>query len=242
MGEREKDYSTDSISGIILNAANKARQKDIDMEEAIAAAKRLLEEAQIREQEAIERSFEDPLTHCLNRNYFIKFLKENFDSNRDDGNIGLVFVDVNELKQTNDTQGHAAGDRVLQSMAKLLKSGTRKSGSTVIHLHGDEFVIISKRCDDKKRPEGAGGEQEVSFEDSLEMMMQRLETKAKSSGIPFGFSYGIAIYGRALDEQIPTVIEPSPGIESLGDISKLTHTLIRADNNMYQHKTRHSQA
>ena len=53
----------------------------------------------------------------------------------------LVFVDVDNLKQMNDTFGHAAGDSVLITLAHLMQSQLRNS-DTIARWGGDEFVLL----------------------------------------------------------------------------------------------------
>jgi len=97
----------------------------------------------------IEReSFIDSLAGCYNCNYFEKFKREHFDPNRDNNRIGLVFVDINNLKTINDTQGHQAGDNLIKNTANFLKSNFRKD-DVVIRLGGDEFIVICRNQDNK---------------------------------------------------------------------------------------------
>lgn len=55
--------------------------------------------------------------------------------------FGLMNLDLDRFKQVNDTLGHAAGDIVLQSVARVLCRETR-SGDTIARVGGDEFVIL----------------------------------------------------------------------------------------------------
>lgn len=55
--------------------------------------------------------------------------------------FGLMHVDLDFFKQVNDTFGHAAGDAVLQIVARVLRDETRV-GDLVARVGGDEFVLI----------------------------------------------------------------------------------------------------
>ena len=55
--------------------------------------------------------------------------------------LAVLFIDVNRFKHINDSFGHAVGDQVLQSVARRLEAGVRKS-DTVCRLGGDEFVVL----------------------------------------------------------------------------------------------------
>ena len=58
---------------------------------------------------------------------------------RSDGRFMLAFVDVDGLKGVNDRDGHAAGDRVLQSVTEAIRSRLR-SFDPIVRYGGDEFV------------------------------------------------------------------------------------------------------
>ena len=66
----------------------------------------------------------------------------------------LAFFDVNGLKQVNDTLGHAAGDKVLISVSKVLLDHIRES-DVVGRLGGDEFGVILAQADEPTGKEKA---------------------------------------------------------------------------------------
>ena len=108
----------------------------------LKAADKLKEKLDKAERESVV----DSLTGCYNRNFFEKFKQEHFDPNRDDNRIGLVFVDINNLKTINDIQGHEAGDTLIKNTASFLKSNFRKD-DTIVRLGGDEFIVICRNYD-----------------------------------------------------------------------------------------------
>jgi diguanylate cyclase (GGDEF)-like protein/PAS domain S-box-containing protein len=57
----------------------------------------------------------------------------------------LCFLDLDHFKQVNETCGHAAGDQMLQSLARLLQSRLRRS-DTLARLGGDEFGLLLEDC------------------------------------------------------------------------------------------------
>lgn len=82
-------------------------------------------------------SFTDRLTGVMNRNAYEENLRNMFTKAM---NLGLVVVDINGLKQTNDTEGHAAGDRLITESAKALSNvfGVER----VFRIGGDEFLVV----------------------------------------------------------------------------------------------------
>jgi diguanylate cyclase (GGDEF)-like protein/PAS domain S-box-containing protein len=84
----------------------------------------------------------DQLTDLPNRELFIDRLRAALArSRREDGTLSLLYIDLDGFKQINDTYGHAAGDLVLQVVARRLIDCVRDS-DTVARFGGDEFVVL----------------------------------------------------------------------------------------------------
>lgn len=91
-----------------------------------------------------ELALSDPLTGLGNRRVLEEKLDSIFQrSPIDRQDVALIMCDVDGLKQINDTEGHAAGDRLLVEAGEaLLDAASTVSKSTVCRIGGDEFCII----------------------------------------------------------------------------------------------------
>lgn len=108
-----------------------------EMTASLSARSRNLEQAALT----------DGLTGMQNRRYFDDALKEYLgEFRRIDRPVGLMILDLDHFKQVNDTYGHDAGDEVLRSVAKCLKSMTRYH-DVVARLGGEEFAIVAPNMD-----------------------------------------------------------------------------------------------
>ncbi|MBF0470792.1 MAG: diguanylate cyclase, partial [Gammaproteobacteria bacterium] len=84
----------------------------------------------------------DPLTGLPNRLLFMDRLEQaRLKANRTRQPLALLFIDLDQFKQINDSDGHNIGDQVLQVTARLLQQCIR-ADDTIARLGGDEFTII----------------------------------------------------------------------------------------------------
>ncbi|MBI2318968.1 MAG: diguanylate cyclase, partial [Betaproteobacteria bacterium] len=87
-------------------------------------------------------AYHDELTGLRSRSFFVEALARAIEQARRAGRrLALVFIDLDDFKQVNDTHGHAAGDRVLKEVAARLTASFRK-GDLIARLGGDEFVVL----------------------------------------------------------------------------------------------------
>lgn len=84
-------------------------------------------------------SFHDGLTGLFNRNRYIDDIEA---LKRGASQLGVVFLDINGMKEINDCGGHAMGDRILQECADTLRAvlGER---AQLYRIGGDEFVALA---------------------------------------------------------------------------------------------------
>ncbi len=89
----------------------------------------------------------DHLTGLLNRRAFGDFGAEEIErSRRYKHSLALIFIDLDNFKKLNDSQGHHAGDKALQATAQALRHVLRAS-DVLARLGGDEFAIILPEID-----------------------------------------------------------------------------------------------
>ena len=84
----------------------------------------------------------DTVTSVANRSYFVQQAKAYLEASHDAGSLcALLFLDLDRFKMVNDTLGHAAGDLLLQDVARRLQ---RLVGATdlVGRFGGDEFLVL----------------------------------------------------------------------------------------------------
>lgn len=117
----------------------------VRMAENVAHALRTLEHEADRKQ-AEERvrylATHDSLTGLPNRAMFGELLERAVITARRYGNRpSVLFIDLDRFKLINDSLGHAAGDQLLQEMARRLKAVLRES-DVLSRLGGDEFVVL----------------------------------------------------------------------------------------------------
>src|SRR6185437_7962386 len=104
-----------------------------------------ISERKALEQELRQMAFHDPLTLLANRTLFKDRVQHALSLvQRGYLPVAVLFLDLDNFKTINDSLGHDAGDRLLQSVAQRIVKSTRSS-DTVARLGGDEFAILLER-------------------------------------------------------------------------------------------------
>lgn len=84
-------------------------------------------------------SYVDSLTYAQNRNHFNEYLEQN--RNKELHSLGVIYLDLNGLKEINDKMGHIAGDTLIISASYALQEIFLDNSYRV---GGDEFVVIEQ--------------------------------------------------------------------------------------------------
>jgi diguanylate cyclase (GGDEF)-like protein/PAS domain S-box-containing protein len=154
------------------------------------------------------RALHDPLTGLANRQLILDRTDQMLTRARRTGDpVAAFFVDLDNFKDTNDSLGHEAGDRLLQAVAGRLV-GLLRTSDTVGRLGGDEFVILA---------EG------VSLCDGPEAIADRLRQALRPAFYVEGF------------ESVPLTVSASVGI-AVGDRASAQDLLRDADIALYRAK------
>ncbi|HEX4837822.1 MAG TPA: EAL domain-containing protein [Solirubrobacteraceae bacterium] len=112
-----------AIQGLVLNI------RDISERKAFEA-------------ELEHQAFHDTLTDLPNRGLFRNRVEHALASQRRDGlPVAVLFLDIDDFKNVNDSLGHVAGDRVLQEVGRRLEDCMRPV-DTAARLGGDEFAVL----------------------------------------------------------------------------------------------------
>jgi diguanylate cyclase (GGDEF)-like protein len=95
-----------------------------------------------REAEVLRLAERDGLTGLYNRRRMLELLDSAIKEALQRGQcVGLLFIDLNGFKAVNDEYGHAAGDKILTTMAMRIAARVR-NGDFVCRYGGDEFVVV----------------------------------------------------------------------------------------------------
>ena len=117
----------------------------------------------------------DALTGLANRRTWDVVLgAEEARSRRYGHPASVIVIDLNDLKTLNDTQGHAAGDDLLRTCARVL-SATARDNDLVARLGGDEFAVLAVETD------AAGGQ----------ATLERVRRALQQGGIPAAAGLGV---------------------------------------------------
>ena len=131
-----------------------------------------------------EMALLDPLTSLPNRRYLETALRTRLaEMQRYGWGLGLIYADIDDFKQVNDTHGHHLGDETLRVVARNLMKNSRAS-DTPGRWGGEEFLIIS----DNVRPDT-----HRVIAERYRMLMESSTIPAAPAGVRITFSIGATI-------------------------------------------------
>ncbi len=176
------DQTSPKVEGFQLGADDYVT-KPFNMEELMARVDSIL----LRHQRSIELSMTDKLTGLYNLHVYKKQVISFFKSAKRYGrDLSLAILDIDGLKNINDTQGHQAGDFVIKKVAEVMNRSFRRP-DILIRYGGDEFVILM--------PESTREQAAIAirrFKDALEG--ESFATDESGQRVAISVSCGLASY------------------------------------------------
>ena len=132
-------------------------------------------------------SARDMLTGVLNRNEMNSYVERMSNGLVSPGKpVGVLFADLNGLKQANDTKGHSAGDELIRAGARVLRSVFHDE--EVCRAGGDEFTVIvvgitAGEMEEKKRQirERSGNDVNLAIGVSIEKDCRNVRTALRKA-------------------------------------------------------------
>ena len=143
-----------------------------------------------------EQSTQDPLTGLYNRRFFLDHAKRELSRCAAQSRpVSLLSIDVDHFKTFNDTYGHDAGDKVLKSLADVLKTFFRNA-DIPCRMGGEEFIVLLP---------GMDAENAVARGDSLRQKIEEMELTYNGVTLNVTASIGVASSptgGTSIDEMM----------------------------------------
>ena len=170
--------------------------KPISREELIARIQNFLEIKEKHDTLKDEATF-DWMTGALNKAYFLRKASEELEKSlRNKVPLVFMLMDIDRLKEINDTMGHLAGDKVIREFATRLTQRIRKV-DLIGRFGGDEFVIMLSH----KSPEEAR-----LVAERLKKAMKR-PVAFETDKISITFSVGIAEVGESKKADMKSILK-----------------------------------
>lgn len=165
--------------------------------------------------ELAHQATHDALTGLPNRQLFVRRLAESIERARVDGRCpAVLYVDIDHLKNVNDSLGHENGDVFIDTVGRRLSSSTRP-GDVVGRIGGDEFVVLCEAVGDDATALDLAERVNTSIAEPIVLHGTRVAT---------GVSIGVAVWRTADDSGVA--------------LDAALELVRRADTAMYRAKAR----
>ena len=157
----------------------------------------------------------DALTGLPNRQLFVRRVAEAIERARVDGRApAVLYVDIDHLKNVNDSLGHDSGDTFITTVGRRLSTSTRP-GDVIGRIGGDEFVVLCEGVGDEATALDVAERVNTAIAEPVILQGTRVAT---------GVSIGVAVW--------------HPGDDAGSTLDAALDLVRRADTAMYRAKTR----
>lgn len=131
-----------SIPRFLKTGANDFLLKPFNKEELLSRISGMLEQMDMSEN-LKEMVVRDTMTGLYNRKYFETGSVILGNARRNNENLAVALLDIDNFKRINDTYGHAAGDFYIVNLVRYLEEHFHRDSDIVARIGGDEFAVIS---------------------------------------------------------------------------------------------------
>jgi diguanylate cyclase (GGDEF)-like protein len=155
------------------------------------------------------KALTDAATGLYNRNYWEQIIRD-VTLHPKNQNFSLILIDVDNLKEINDTYGHKAGDEIIEIVGRAIKNSIRKEDAG-LRYGGDEFIILLFNKD-----------KETAYR-VVERIREEVNKLAAERGMSIQISTGVSCYDR---------------LKNTGDIIKMADVDLYKEKQMKKTKER----
>ncbi|HHD78080.1 MAG TPA: sensor domain-containing diguanylate cyclase [Epsilonproteobacteria bacterium] len=174
--------SSDIMNTTIIPSYKSFTQTDMKILSSIATFTGIAIENAFLYKKVEELAMVDSLTGINNRYYFNEILQQETEKVKRYGRtMCLLMMDVDNLKTINDTFGHVVGDKILSSLADILRVSVRES-DFLARFGGDEFVIIMPEAKEQDA---------LILSKRIQEMISRWNAKEATPGLTLSISIGV---------------------------------------------------
>ncbi|OAN40832.1 diguanylate cyclase [Chloroflexus islandicus] len=160
--------------------------KPINLEHLVAAISSRIQRARAMRSLMVRDSLTGLFNHSVTQDLLIREVARARRSNQP---LSVVLIDIDHFKQVNDRYGHQSGDRVLKSLARLLRQRLRAT-DLIGRYGGEEFLIVM--------PETRAASAAMVI-DSLRERFAHIEHQREGEPLRVTFSAGIAEWAQGID-------------------------------------------
>jgi diguanylate cyclase (GGDEF)-like protein/PAS domain S-box-containing protein len=162
--------SDPSVAGLVLNTRDISERKEL-------------------QDQLVHEAYHDALTQLANRALFRERVSEAVRTRGEDGEVTVLFLDLDGFKEVNDSLGHLAGDQLLVQVADRLRASVR-DGDVVARFGGDEFAVLIES------PTGGDDAEQVA-QRIIDMLVEPFASESRN--IHVQASIGLAAAGLLLE-------------------------------------------
>jgi diguanylate cyclase (GGDEF)-like protein/PAS domain S-box-containing protein len=142
------DWSVRGSGGVVQVEVSCRDLRDDPTVDGLVVTLRDVTERRRLERELTHRAYHDSLTGLANRVLFADRVQEaTLHAHHSGAVVGVLFIDLDDFKEVNDTLGHEIGDQLLAAVGHRL-SGALRGNDMAARLGGDEFAILIEQTRD----------------------------------------------------------------------------------------------